>query len=176
MKRLFVIAVFLFAVSDGCFAQNVMMIGGEYNYREAGYWDAGFGFNFMLLNEHLQDEIMINFGAIQLKKPNAEPKDYFLINIKDSLFFALNWKVIGLRIGGTLSIGAYAEDVGDFFFSVGGLAGLHIFPKSLISLSVDVCPSYSLRFFVSPEFKGSFLDGGFALPVAAILRLNLDRL
>jgi len=199
MKKKFLLcvlgAVFLFP----CFSQNMFLLGGEYNFLEPQFFNVGLGFNLKLFNEYIQNDLTVNFGGILAKDivmieeaPNdaandeapelvmttGDPRLKFLFSLKDSLYFSLDWKWAGLRAGIFASFGVYgisdSAKSWDMIFNPGGFVGICLFPKSLVSVVVDVCPGYLVAFRVSESMAEN--EAGFSLPVYLGIRFNLDKL
>jgi len=60
-----------------CFSQNMLILGGEYNLSSPEFWGIGVGFNMKLFNEYIQNDFMVNLGAIRAKEAVIEqiPED-----------------------------------------------------------------------------------------------------
>ena len=194
MRKVFILFVLGSAFLFPCFPQNMLMLGGEYNLFKPGFWGAGAGFNLKLFDEYIQNDFMVYFGNISAKEAliidddeteddipdRSEPGDSprkFLIYIRDSLFFTLEWKWVGLRTGLFASLGAY--NIANFpkvdlFLNPGGFVGISIMPKSLISATIDLCPGYAMAFNLNDGIVVH--ETGFSLSVALAVRLNLDKL
>ena len=162
-----------------CFSQNMLLAGGEYNFFKPEFWSAGAGFNMKLFNDYMQNDFMINGGRIRAKEP--ETGDYhqkFLFSLRDSLYFSLEGEWVGLRMGVFASFGVYDivdfPKVYDLFLNGGGFAGVSILPKSMISVTVDICPGYASAFRY--DEKAAKNEAGFSLSVFLSLRLNIDKL
>jgi hypothetical protein len=168
-----------------CFSQNVLIAGGEVNPLKPVFWGANAGFNFEILSKYLQNDFLLSFGGIHAgsgaEETQEEPEPgKFLFALKDNLYVSLNGEILGLRIGVSASFGMYDipeyPKMYDLFFNAAGLIGIGIFPQSLISITVDICPGYVLAFRVTDAPSGAVNDSGFMLPIALGLRLNLDKL
>jgi hypothetical protein len=176
MKKLTFIFILGLAVLPECFSQNMLIAGAEYNMYKPVFWDAMIGFNYMF-TEHIQDDFLLSLGKARIE-PNVSPKK-FVFSVKDTVFYTINSKYIGLRLGVFVSAGIYeVSEYPDLFLSTGGLAGLWFFPKSLISLTVDVCPGYvwALGFNIMDIPTSILHDGGFILPIALNFHINFDRM
>jgi len=176
------------AFSPVCFSQNMFVLGGEYNFTNPQFWGVGIGFNLKIYKEYFQNDLSINFGGIRANDPEQnmwahETKDAaeqkFLFYVKDNFYFSLDWKWFGLRAGVFVSLGLYDiydnYSAADMLFNGGGFAGICLLPKSLFSLTIDVCPGYAMAFFVR-EKEAGFKVGGFSLPLTVGIRFNLDKL
>jgi hypothetical protein len=165
-----------------CFSQNMIILGGEYNFIKPQFWSAGLGFNFIVLNEHLQNDFTVNFGGILPKEINTadDPRQKFLFSIRDGFYFSWDWKWVGLRAGVFASWGIYDIDGSsktcDMSFIPGGFVGLSLFPKSLFSVVIDVCPGYLFLFRINEGFSFSKNESGFSLPLFLGIRFNMDKL
>jgi len=171
--------VFLFP----CFSQNMLLLGGEYNFLKPQFFGAGPGFNFKLFNEYIQNDFTINFGGLWIKDvedndANGEPGMKFLFTIRDGFYFSFDWKLVGVRAGVFALLGVYgitdSAKSWDMVCNPGGFAGVCLFPKSLVSVVVDVCPGYLIAFRASENTAEN--DAGFSLPVYLGIRFNLDKL
>ena len=199
---LFIIgAVFL----SPCFSQNMVMLSGEYNLFKPPLWGAGIGYNMRLWDTYVYNDLLAYFGLIQAREPYilesfitekvtddegnevdetqsifTEYEDFphqFFFSIRDNLYFALDWKWVGLRAGIFASLGVY--HFSDFprlhlFVIPGGFAGISILPKSLISVTLDISPGYIFAFGFG-EDGAALYDTGLYLSVALGVRLNLDK-
>jgi len=180
----------------------MFLLGGEYNLLGQQFWNVGLGFNLKLINEYFQNDFMINGGFISAKDivmvdapPEADAKDdapkqvmatgdlrtRFLFSLKDSFYFSYDWKWIGVRAGVFASLGVYGvSDSGKSFnmsFNPGGFAGVCLFPRSIVSAFIDLCPGYLVVFRLSGSDSDSLFknEAGFSLPLAAGIRINLDK-
>ncbi|MDR0539516.1 MAG: hypothetical protein LBG74_03280, partial [Spirochaetaceae bacterium] len=159
-----------------------LIAGSEYNiYKKPQFWDCYAGFNLELFSEHLQNDFLLSFGHITSHSAQEEgAKDRFMFRFKDNIYFSYDFKLIGFRAGISASLGIY--DVPDFpaawdlFFSAATFAGICIFPKAFIAVTVDVLPGYALAFRVTNTPGASINESGFMLPVSVGLRFNLDKL
>jgi len=188
VKKILFLCVIAAAFSPRCFSQNMFVLGGEYNFTNPQFWAAGIGFNMRLLNEYIQNDLTINFGGISANDPaqnmrametKTTTEQKFLFYVKDNIYFSLDWKWVGLRSGIFASLGLYDiydnYSAADMFFNGGGFAGICLLPKSLFSLTIDVCPGYATAFYVR-EKEAGLKTAGFSLPLAVGIRFNLDKL
>ena len=180
-----------------CFSQNMPIISGDYNIYKPDFWTVGAGFNIKLFKEIIQNDLSVNFGSMTARRieiietkiddENGEEQiisteviDYpqkFLFSIKDNIYFTLEGKFIGIRAGASASIGIYGIKLPgqyDLFFNIGGLAGLSLFSKALISVTLDVLPGYAVAFRILDGVSKN--EDGFALAVSVGIRLNFDKL
>jgi hypothetical protein len=143
------------------------------------FWDGMIGFNYMF-TEHIHDDFLLSLGKATIQNDeHNDSTEKFVFSVKDNVFYSLNSKYIGLRLGAFVSVGVYGlSEIPDLFLSAGGLAGVWFFPKSLISLTVDVSPGYAWALgFDTKDIPGSTLhDGGFILPIALNLHINFDKI
>ena len=179
------LVLFLFilgmAFAPSCFSQNMLLFGGDYNLMsKPEVWNVGFGFNLKLYEEFVQNDLLINFGGIRAR--DAEKKEAaiplkFLFSVKDNIYYYKEWKWIGLRAGVSASFGVYgirdSLSVYDLFFSIGGLTGICIMPRALISITLDISPGYALTF--GNAEKLSVYEAGFSLPLSLCIRFNFDK-
>jgi hypothetical protein len=164
-----------------CFSQNMFLLGVEYNILRPQFWDAGLGFNFMILNERLQNDFLITFGGIWAKdvetKTNA-PRQRFAFSLRDSIYFSLDGRWAGFRAGIFASFGVFGvydfPSIWDLVFNPGGFAGISLFPKSLVSMVIDICPGYVITFRINDGLAKN--EAGFSLPLFLGLRFNMDKL
>jgi hypothetical protein len=161
----------------------MLLLDGEYNFFKPKFWNVGAGFNMKLINQYFQNDFMLGFGGIRVEEiitgePQGEERQKFIFSIKDSFYFSLDGKWIGLRVGVFASIGIY--DVPDFkkrcdmFFNAGGFAGICILPRSLVSVTVDLRPGYAIAFRIGEE--RSINEAGFSLSPSVGIRFNFDKL
>jgi hypothetical protein len=180
LRKIFFMLVLGAAALPECFAQNMLIAGGEYNPFKPEFWGGYAGFNLELYNEYLQNDLLVSFGRITAASGQGEEKQRFLYRVKDNIYFSRDFKFIGLRAGISASFGVYDipkfPGVWDLFFNAAGFAGICIFPKSLISVTIDVSPGYALAFRVTDVPGASINDSGFMLPISVGLRFNLDKL
>jgi len=180
MKKILLLFIFGITALPNCFSQNMLIIGGEYNHFSPVFWNASIGFNLELINEHIQDELLFTLGGITVKNTKEEGPQKFLFSVKDNIFYSLDGRFIGLRSGITASFGIYDVPIVprsfDFFFSAAALVGICILPKSLISVTLDVCPGYAMAFNYTVPFEFSGNESGFMLPLTLGIRLNIDKL
>jgi len=173
MKKIILLCVLGAAFIFPCFSQNMFLLGGEYNFLKPQFFSAGLGFNFKLFNEYIQNDFTVNSGGIWIKDIES-----FLFSIRDSLYFSMDWKWVGLRAGVFTLLGVYgvtdSAKAWDMAFNPGVFAGVCLFPKSLFSVVIDVCPGYMVAFRLSEEMAEN--GGGFSLPVYLGVRFNLDKL
>ena len=176
-----------------CFSQNMLMLGGEYNFFKPQLWGAGLGFNLKLFNEYIQNDLTVNFGNLWAKEAIVEieseetetviteggdVRKRFFFSLRDSLYFTLEGDWVGLRAGIFASLGLYQivefPTAYDLFANGGAFAGIVILPKSLFSVALDLCPGYLIAF----RFKEgvSKNDEGFSLSLSLSIRFNLDKL
>ena len=201
MKKIFFLLIMGVVFLFPCFSQNMLILGGEYNFYKPDFWSAGLGFNHRLFNEYIQNDFVFNFGRLTAKRTqiietevenggteNGEPEiirteviDYpqkFFFYVKDNFYFALEGRGLGLRAGIFASFGIYGipdfPTAYDLFFNGGGFAGISILPKSLISLTLDISPGYTVAFSFNEGFSRN--DEGFSLTLSMGIRLNFDRL
>jgi hypothetical protein len=180
MKKILLLLVFSITALPDCFSQNMLIIGGEYNPFDPGFWNGSIGFNLELFNVHIQDELLLSFGGITAKDDRDERPQKLLFSVRDNFLYSLDGEFIGLRAGISAAFGGYdvtglPEGI-DLFFSAAGFAGVCILPKSLISITLDICPGYAIAFRITgaPGISGNEL--GFMLPIALGIRLNMDKL
>jgi hypothetical protein len=180
MKKILLLFIVSVAVLPDCFSQNMLIIGGEYNPFDPGFWNGNIGFNLELFNSHVQDELLLGFGGITVNDEHDERPRKFLFSVRDNFFYSLDGEFIGLRAGISASFGVYDitefPKVNDLFFSAAGFAGICILPKFFISITLDVCPGYAMAFRVTDTFNISGNELGFMLPIALGIRLNIDKL
>jgi hypothetical protein len=180
MKKIPLLFILGMTILPGCFSQNMLIIGGEYNPFRPLLWDGAIGFNIEVLNEHIQNDVLLTFGGIRVKNKGGEESQKFIFSLKDNFFYSLNGQYIGLRAGISAAFGIY--DVSEFpgkndlFLSAAGLVGICIFPKSIISITLDVCSGYALAFCLTDAFDVSHNDSGFMLPISLGVRFNIDKL
>jgi hypothetical protein len=162
------------------FSQNLLMVGGEFNFFKPVYWDAGIGFNLNIavFDIYLQSDTFLNFGALTAENADGEEERNFLVYLKDNLYYSWDVSFIGFRLGASAGFGFYSGEVGNCFFTIAGLAGIVILPASLVSFVIDIHPGYGMAFNLSSdhEYFVVLRDKGFVMPVSASVRLNLDRL
>jgi len=214
MKKIVLLCVIATAFTVPCFAQNMLLLGGEYNLTNPQFWSAGLGFNLKLFNEYIQNDLTLNFGNIRAKEmvikktepQETEPDDpetgdpaqnvfsanagsiwahetktavpvKFLFYVKDTIYFSLDGKWVGIRAGVFASMGIYDipdyKTAADLFFNGGGFAGIYFLPRSLIGVTVDVAPGYAIAFRVGETL--GINEAGFSLPLSVCIRLNLDK-
>ena len=191
------------AFAPSCFSQNMLLFGGDYNLMiKPETFNVGIGFNIKLYEEYVQNDFIVNFGGIRVryaekKHDETEPTEpiesiksiesnepddsaipmKFLFSVKDNLYYNKEWKWIGLRAGVYASFGVYgirdSLTVYDLFFSIGGLAGICILPRALISMTLDIFPGYALTFGNVEEL--SVYEAGFSLPLSFYIRFNFDK-
>ena len=164
------------------------------------FWGAGVGFNLKLFNDYIQNDLMLNFGSINAEEAiidessdnedsrffsrstgdgtgTGEAAMNFLFYFRDKLYFSLDWKWVGLRAGISAALGVYGipdfPTVWDLFINAGGLVGVCILPHSLVSITLDFCPGYTLAFRFSGFNKN---DAGLSFPLFLGVRFNLDKL
>ncbi len=180
MKKIPFLFILGVVVLPCCFSQNLLIAGGEYNPFKPSFWDCGIGFNVEVLNEHLQNDILFLGGSIMVRDEEDERPQQFFFSVKDKFFYSLNGRYLGLRAGVSASFGIYdiseAPREIDFIFSVAGFAGICIFPKSLISIVLDICPGYAMAFCINDDFEGSRNEFGFILPIFLGVQFNFDKL
>ena len=189
------LALFLFifgmAFAPSCFSQNMIFLGGDYNLMiKPETFNVGLGFNIKLYDEFVQNDFIVNFGGIRARyaekktdeTESNEPDDSaipmkFHFSIRDNLYYNHEWKWVGLRAGIYASFGVYgirdSLSVYDLFFSIGGLAGICILPRALISITLDISPGYALTFGNVGEL--SVYEAGFSLPLSFCIRFNFDK-
>lgn len=180
MKKIFLVCVLgLFSLSP-CFAQNMLILGGEYNPFKPGFWNSHIGFNIELFNENIQNDFLLCFGGITAKNEAGEEPHRFLFCFKDKLFFSLDGDIAGFRAGITAGFGVYESPpfpkVSQLFFNAGGVIGAALFPKSLISVTIDACPGYAIAFRATDVPDAALDEAGFMLALSIGFRLNLDKL
>ena len=168
--------VFLFP----CFAQNVLILNGEYNFFKPEFWSIGAGFNMKLFNNYIQNDFLLGFGGIKAEEPETggyPPK--FLFSFQDSLYITRDWKYAGLRAGLFAALGNYGVPDypanWDLFFSIGGFAGVSILPRSPVSVTVDLRPGYAIA-FRTEEGGANINEAGFSLSPSVGIRFNFDKL
>ena len=195
MKKLCIFFILGFVFLFPCFSQNVLMLGGEFNFLEPRFFGAGPGFNLKLFNEYIQNDFTVNFGGIWAKAAiveiesegeeaqliqieGGETQFNLLFYLRDSLYFTLEWNWVGIRTGIFASLGAYQvvefPTAYDFFGNGGAFAGIIILPKSLFSVTLDVCPGYAIAFRFKEGLSEN--DKGFSLSLALGIRFNFDKL
>jgi hypothetical protein len=107
-----------------------------------------------------------------------DPRHKFLFSLRDSLYFTLDGKWIGLRAGIFASLGVYGipdfPKSWDLVFNPGGFVGISLFPKSLVSVIIDVCPGYLITFRIDEGLAKN--ETGFSLPLFLGIRFNMDKL
>ena len=180
MKKIFLPLVLGTVFLFPCFAQNVLILGGEYNFFKPEFWSTGAGFNLKLFNNYIQNDLLLGFGSIKAEEPGTggrPPK--FLFSLQDSLYFALDGKYAGLRAGIFASFGTYG--IHDFFTSYdlflnpGGFMGFSILPQSLISVTIDLRAGYAIAFRIK-EKGPDINETGFSLSPCVGIRFNIDKL
>jgi hypothetical protein len=180
MKKILLLFILGMVVLPCCFSQNLLMVGGEFNPLDPLFWDCGIGFNIEVLNEHLQNDTLLVFGGIMAENEEGERPQKLLFSVKDNFFYSLNGRYLGLRAGISAAFGIYdlsgAPKEADFFFNIAGLAGICILPKSIISVTLDICPGYAMAFRLNDAFKPSRNEFGFMLPISLEVRFNIDKL
>jgi hypothetical protein len=180
MKKIPLLFILGMVVLPCCFSQNLLMVGGEFNPLDPLFWNGGIGFNIEVLNEHLQNDTLLAVGGIRAENEEGERPQKILVSVKDKFFYSLNGRYLGLRAGISAAFGVYdlsgVPKVTDFFFSIAGLAGICILPKSLISVTLDICPGYAVAFRLNDAFKGSLNELGFMLPISLGVQFNIDKL
>jgi hypothetical protein len=182
MKKTLLLIIFSLAILPDCFSQNMLIIGGEYNIYEPVFWDGVIGFNQKLFKEIIQTDLLLAFGSLTLKEEDTENEESekFLFAVKDNLFYSWGKKYVGLRAGVSASLGLYDipeyPKIFDFFFKIGGLVGICVFPQSFISVTLDVCPGYGMAFRLTDTLDHTFYDSGWVLPIALNMRFNFDKL
>jgi len=180
--------------APACFSQNMLLLGGNYNLmRKPEIWSAGLGFNLKLYKEIVQNDFLINFGGIQAKvlikdtdeteqvqpvqQIESDDQMKFLYSVRDNLFFNLEGRWFGIRAGAFASFGLYgirnSLKAYDLFFNAGGMAGICILPKALISITLDASPGYAIAFSYAEGF--GINEKGFSLPLSLNIRVNLDK-
>jgi len=186
MKKIFFLCVMAAAFAPPCSSQNMFVLGGEYSFTNPQFWGAGLGFNFKLFKEYIQNDLSVNFGGIRVNDPTQNMWAHktktpagrqFLFYIKDNIYYSLDWRLVGLRAGLFSSFGIYDipdRTAVDLFFNGGGFIGICILPKSLIGVTVDVCPGYAMAFRMG-KVRGINV-GGLSLPLSVGIRLNLDKI
>jgi len=188
MKKLFFLCLITSIFAPVCFSQNMFVLGGEYSLTNPQYWGLGLGFNLKVYKEYFQNDFSVNFGGIRVNDPAenmwahntkdaAEQK--FLFYLKDNIYYSHDWKWVGIRAGVFVLIGLFDiydnHSAADLLFNGGGFAGICLLPKSLFSLTIDVCPGYAIAFYAR-EKEAGIKAGGFSLPLAVGVRFNLDKL
>jgi hypothetical protein len=157
----------------------MLIAGGEYNPFNPPFWNGNIGFNLELFNVHVQDELVFGFGGITVKDERDERPQKLLFSVRDNFFYSLDGEFIGLRAGISAAFGAYditgLPKVFDLFFSAAGLVGICVLPKSLISITLDICPGYAMAFRIKDTPDISDNEMGFMLPIALGIRLNMDK-
>jgi hypothetical protein len=180
MKKIPLLFILGMVVLPRCFPQNLLMVGGEFNPLDPLFWNCGIGFNIEVLNQHIQNDTLLVAGGIRAENEEGERPQKFLFSVKDKFFYSLNGRYIGLRAGISAAFGIYDfsrdPQATDLFFSVAGLAGICILPKSLISITLDICPGYAMAFRLNDAFKGSRNEFGFMLPISLGVQFNIDNL
>jgi hypothetical protein len=158
----------------------MLIVGGEYNYFNPSFWSGNIGFNFEVFNQHIQDDLLLSFGSLGVKDENGGDINRFHFAVKDNIFYSLDGKFVGLRTGISASLGIYDvpefPKIFDLSFAATGFVGICIFPNSLVSITLDVCPGYAVAFRSTNFTSISPNDSGFILPIVLGLRLNLDKL
>jgi hypothetical protein len=157
----------------------MLLLDGEYNIYKPEFWNVGVGFNMRLFNQYFQNDFMLGFGGIRVEESESgESPLKFLFSFKDSFYFSLDWELVGLRAGIFASVGIY--DIPDFkkrwdlFFNIGGVVGICILPKSLVSVIIDLRPGYAIAVRTGEE---SFInEAGFSLSPSVGIRFNFDKL
>ena len=218
MKKWLFLIFFMAAVLPASFAQNMLIVGGDFNPLRPGFWGGRLGFNLKLVDEYIQNDLFLSVGGIKAKmrpeepepeeeipdepdeetdgddKPEEKPEKkaqyntgsqtgagesyHFFFAVKDALYFSLEGKYLGLRAGVTAALGAYFPNFPsyEFFIYGAGFAGISLFPKSLISLTVDICPGYIVAFHIKEIPNLALSDSGFVLPISVGIRFNIDKL
>jgi len=169
------------ALAPSCFSQNMLLLGGDYNLMgKPEVWNVGLGFNLKLYEEFVQNDFFINFGGIRARDAGNEEAASplkFLFSVKDNLFLNKEWRWIGLRAGVFASFGFYgirdSFKIYDMLFSTGGLAGICVLPKALISVLLDVSPGYTIAFGNDGGLR--IYEAGFSLPLFLCIRINFDK-
>ena len=193
MRKIFFALILGTAFSATAFSQNMIIIGADYNLSGVDFWGVGVGFNHVVFNRYFQNDFMLNFGAVRAKSPdtsapsmdeNGEPAldpsiHYrFMFSIMDRLYFALDGRRVGLRVGVFAALGMYAMPSFPpgygLFFNTGGFVGINILPRSPVSVTIDLGPGYAVAFRISDGLTAH--DSGFSLPLFLGLRFNFDRL
>jgi hypothetical protein len=179
MKKVFFLFCFAMVVSANCFSQNMLIVGGDYNPFKPVFWNGNIGFNLELFNENIQDDLLLNFGSLTAENEQGKEPQKFIFSIKDNFFYSLDGRFVGLRAGVSASFGIYDipefPKSADLFFTATGLVGICILPKSLISITLDLCPGYAVAFRATDAPGLSLNDSGFILPMALGIRVNLDK-
>jgi hypothetical protein len=197
MKKTFCMFVLAVIFLPPCFSQNMLMLGGEYGFLKPQSWGAGLGFNYMLFDEYIQNDLTANFGGIRVKdiyiveqtgeeEPGeasaseivfGDPTLKFLFYLRNNLYFTFEWQWVGLRVGVFASLGIYGipdfPSTFDLFLNPGGFMGISIMPKSPVSVTVDLCPGYVMAFRTGKELIKN--EAGFSLSLSLNIRLNLDK-
>jgi hypothetical protein len=164
------------------FSQNVLMVGGDVNPFKPSHWSAGIGFNLGIVGDYIQNDTFLNFGGFSealfkdTLRAQHTPRWDFLVSVKDNVYFSYELPFIGFRVGVSAGFGAYSADFGDCLFTIGGLAGVVILPKSPVSVVIDVNPSFGVAFNLSNNhpYFAQFITNGFSMPISLALRINLD--
>jgi hypothetical protein len=175
----------------------MLLLGGDYNLMsKPEVWNVGLGFNLKLYEEFVQNDFIVNFGGIRARYAEKKtdetesmepiesnkPDDSaipmkFLFSVKDNLYYNKEWRWIGLRAGIFASFGLYgirdSSKVYDLFFSAGGLAGICVLPKALISVMLDISPGYTMAF--GNDGGPRIYEAGFSLPLSFYIRFNFDK-
>ncbi|MDR2842643.1 MAG: hypothetical protein LBV52_05525 [Spirochaetaceae bacterium] len=152
-----------------------------YEVYQGPTWNTGsIGANILVLSNLIQNDTLLSFGTMNVFDANKISATEFLFNVQDNFFVSLNTKVIGLRAGLSGGIGAYSGHLLNFYFNIGGLAGIHILPEAMFSFVLDIRPCYTIAFNIDSEiadffsaFKGR--QYGWTFPISASLRINLDK-
>jgi hypothetical protein len=107
----------------------------------------------------------------------SEAQMKYLFSIRDNLYFNHEWRWFGIRAGAFASFGLYgirnSLKAYDLFFNAGGMAGICILPKALISITLDASPGYAIAFSYAEGF--GINEKGFSLPLSLNIRVNLDK-
>jgi hypothetical protein len=175
VRKLILAFILALGLGGAAFAQNLLMLGGEYNFMGPAFWDTGLGFNFKLYQDYIQNDTLLSFGTI--KSPGD--KANFLVCIGDKLYYEYDLlPIVGFRAGLSAGLGLSSGSMGDGALNLGGFAGVLLFPQSLISAALDVGCGYLWAFNAGKSHKNYFgiLKKGLVLPLALNIRLNLDRL
>ena len=166
VKKVILLFIIALAVLFPCFSQNMFLLGGEYQFFKPDFFSAGLGFNMKLYKEILQNDFSLNFGGMRMKQAEAADPFRFLFYVKDNLYISHDWQWVGLRAGIFASLG-------DFLFTGGGFAGICILPRSLIALTIDVSPGYTIIFREGETI--AMHEAWFSLPLSLGIRFNLDK-
>ncbi|MDR2521313.1 MAG: hypothetical protein LBC72_01990 [Spirochaetaceae bacterium] len=180
-QKLVLLLVLGTAARSECFAQNMLIAGGEYNQYSPRVWDVYAGFNMELYGEHLQNDLLLSFGSVDVASGDggASGSRYFF-RFKDNVYVSWDTRVIGFRAGVAVSFGVYdvsgfPTDWG-FLGTAAAFAGICLLPKALISVTVDVFPGRAWAFHATTAPAVSVDEAGFMLPIAVGIRFNLDKL